>query len=118
MNIKPIKTEQDYEAALEEIERLFDAVPGTPRGDKLDILTTLVERYEEIKHPIDFPDPIDAINYVLESKGLTRRDLEACIGGRGRISEVLNRKRSLTLPMIRKLYEKFKIPARVLIRAS
>ncbi len=118
MNIKPIKTEQDYQGALAEIDKIFDAKIDTAKGDKLDVLVTLVEAYEEKNHQIDFPDPIDAIKYVMESKGLTRKDLEACIGTRARISEVLNRKRSLTLPMIRKLYEKFKIPARVLIRTN
>ena len=117
MNIKPIKTEMDYQASLAEIEKYFDAKPDTPKGDKLDVLVTLVEAYEEKHHAIDLPDPIDAIKYVMESKGLTRKDLELCIGSRARISEILSRKRKLTLPMIRKLYKQFHIPARVLIRA-
>lgn len=116
MNIKPIKTETDYQEALAEIDKLFDAKPNTTKGDKLDVLVTLIEAYEEKHHAIELPDPVDAIKYVMESKGLTRKDLEACIGTRARISEILSRKRNLTLPMIRKLYDKFKIPARVLIQ--
>lgn len=116
MNIRPIKTESDYEDALTEIDNLFDAKLNSLKGDKLDVLVTLVQAYEDKHHFIDSPDPIDAILYVMESKGVTRKDLESCIGSRARISEILNKKRKLTLPMIRKLNEKFKIPARILIR--
>lgn len=117
MKIKPIKTKKDYQESLTEVEKLFDAKPDTEKGDKLEILVTLVNAYEEKHHAIDLPDPIDAIKYVMESKGLTRKYLGICIGGsRGIISEILNKKRKLTLSMIRKLHEKFKIPARVLIR--
>ena len=118
MNIKPIKTKKDYKEALKEIEVLFDAKPNTPKGDRLDILTALVESYEERHFPIDFPDPIDALNYWIESRGLERKDLEPYMGSRGRISEVFNRKRGLSLNMIRELNEHLHIPAEVLIKKS
>jgi HTH-type transcriptional regulator/antitoxin HigA len=116
IELKPIYTEVDYEAALAEIEQLFEAVPGTPEGDKLEILTTLVEAYEEKHYPIPLPDPIEAIFYYLESRGLSRRDLEPYLGSRARVSEVLNRKRPLSLEMIRRLHTGLKIPAEVLIQ--
>ena len=116
MDIKPIKTEADYEAALAEIESLFDAEPGTAEADKLDVLATLVEAYEEKHYPISAPDPIEALNYFMESRGLTRRDLEPYVGSRARVSEVLNRKRPLTLRMIRGLHTGLNIPAEILIR--
>ena len=116
MDIRPIKTEADYHAALTEIEHLFDAQPDTPQGDRLDVLTTLVEVYEADQEPIAAPDPIEAIVYYLESRGLTRRDLEPYIGSRARVSEVLNRKRGLTLEMIRRLHTGLGIPAEVLIQ--
>jgi HTH-type transcriptional regulator/antitoxin HigA len=116
MNIRPIKTETDYRAALAEIETLFDAVPNTPEGDRLDVLTTLVEAYEAQHYEITPPDPVEAILYHLESRGLSRRDLEPYMGSRGRVSEVLNRKRPLTLEMIRKLHDSLGIPAEVLIQ--
>lgn len=116
MEIQPIKTEHDYATALEIVEALFDAAPNTPDGDRLEVLTTLIEAYEAQQYPIDLPDPIAAIEYHLESRGLTRRDLEPYLGGRGRVSEVLNRKRPLSLDMIRKLHEGFGIPAEVLIQ--
>ena len=116
MEIRPIKTEADYEAALEEIERLFDAASDTPEGDRLEVLTTLVEAYEEKHYAIPLPDPIEAIEYYMESRGLTRRDLESYIGSRGRVSEILNRKRSLSIEMIRRLYAGLGIPAEVLIQ--
>jgi HTH-type transcriptional regulator/antitoxin HigA len=116
MEIRPIKTEANYLVALTEIERLFAAEPDTPDGDQLDLLTTLVEAYEAHAHPIDAPDPIEAIEYYLESRGLTRRDLEPYLGSRARISEVLNRKRPLTLQMIRRLHTGLGIPADVLIQ--
>jgi HTH-type transcriptional regulator/antitoxin HigA len=114
--IKPIRTEADYEAALAEIEQLFEAVPHTPEGDRLEVLTMLVEAYEEKHHPIPLPDPIEAIFYYLESRGLSRRDLEPYLGSRARVSEVLNRKRPLSLEMIRRLNNGLKIPAEVLIQ--
>ena len=116
MDIRPIKTETDYRAALAEIETLFDAVPNTPEGDRLDVLTTLVEAYEAQHYEITPPDPVEAILYHLESRGLSRRDLEPYMGSRGRVSEVLNRKRPLTLEMIRKLHDSLGIPAEVLIQ--
>ncbi len=116
MKIKPIKTEADYYEALKEIERIFDAAPGTQEGDRLDILTTLVEAYEEKHFRILLPDPIEAILYYIESRGLTRRDLERYIGSRARVSEVLNKKRPLTMEMIRNLHKGLGIPAEVLIQ--
>lgn len=116
MDIKPIKSEADYSAALREIERLMDAALNTPDGDMLDILVTLVEAYEAKHYPIDPPDPIEAIKFRMDQDGLTRKDLEVVIGGRGRVSEVLNGQRKLTLPMIRRLHAALGIPAEVLIR--
>ena len=115
MEIRPIKTDADYEAALAEIERLFDASPGTPEGDRLELLTTLVEAYEDKHYDIPAPDPVEAILYHMESRGLTRKDLEPHVGSRARVSEILNRKRPLTLNMIRKLYTGLGISADVLI---
>lgn len=114
--IRPIKTETDYRAALAEIESLFDAEPNTQEWDRLEILTTLVYAYEQQHYPIEAPDPIEAILYHLESRGLSRRDLEPAIGSRARVAEVLNRKRALTLKMIRRLHEQLGIPAEVLIQ--
>ena len=115
MKIRPIKTEKDYEDALAEIERIFDASPGTPEGDRLDILVTLVEAYEDQHYSIPEPNPIEALKYYMESRGLSRKDLEPYIGSRARVSEVLNRKRPLTLKMIQKLNIDLGIPAEVLI---
>src|SRR5439155_14037017 len=100
--IKPIKTEADYDAALAEIATLMDAEPGTPEGDRLDVLVTLVEAYEAKHWRIDPPDPIAAIKLRMEQRGLTRHDLEKILGSKSRVSEVLNRKRPLTLEMIRR----------------
>lgn len=116
MDIKPIKSEKDYEAALKEIERLFDAQPDTYEGDRLEILTTLVEAYEQKHFSIPAPDPVEAIKYFMESRGLTRHDLEPLLGSRARVSEVLNRKRCLTLNMVRKLHSALGIPAESLIQ--
>ena len=116
MHVKPIRTEDDYEAALKEIERLFDAKPGTPEADRLEVLTTLTEVYEEKHYPIPLPDPVEAILYHLESRGLSRRDLEPFIGSRARVSEVLNRKRPLSMEMIRNLHNGLGISAEVLIQ--
>ncbi|MCP3961784.1 MAG: helix-turn-helix domain-containing protein [bacterium] len=118
MNIKPIKTEADHEAALAEIDSLWQAPSGSPESDRLEILATLVEAYEEKNHPIEPPDPVDAIIFRMDQLGMSRRDLEAYIGPKGRVSEILNRARSLTLPMIRRLHEGLGIPADVLIRES
>jgi|SRR5208337_242527 len=116
MEIKPIKTEADYRAAMEEVERLFDAAPNTPEGDRLEVLITLIEAYEEKNYVIPLPDPVEAVLYYIESRGLSRRDLEQFIGSRARVSEVLNRKRPLTIGMIRKLHAGLGIPAEVLIQ--
>jgi HTH-type transcriptional regulator/antitoxin HigA len=116
MEIKPIRTKRDYLAALKEIERLFDARSGTADGDRLEVLTMLVTAYEEKHHSVPLPNPIDAIRYYMESRGLTRRDLEKFIGSRARVSEVLNRKRALTMDMIRNLHKGLGIPAEVLIQ--
>jgi HTH-type transcriptional regulator/antitoxin HigA len=116
MDIRLIKTEADYQTALEEIERLFDAAPDTPEGDRLEVLTTLVEAYEDKHYPIPLPDPIEAIKYYMESRGLSRRDLEPYIGNRGRVSEILNRKRPLSMEMIRRLHAGLGISAEVLIQ--
>ena len=115
MDIKPIRTEENYQAALIEIERLWGAELGTPESDRLEVLATLVEAYEDQHYEILPPDPIDALEYYMESHGLNRRQLEPYIGSSGRVSEVLNRKRPLTLRMIRKLHSGLGIPAEVLI---
>lgn len=114
--IRPINTEADYRAALALADALFDAEPGTPDGDHLEILVTLIEAYEDRHAPIDAPDPIDAIRVRMAEKNLRPRDLESMIGSRGRVSEVLARKRPLTLPMIRRLSKGLDIPAEVLIQ--
>ena len=116
MNLRPIKTEDDYKAALTEIERLFEALPETADGDRLDILTMLVESYEEQHHAIPPPDPVAALEYYLESRGLTRRDLEPYLGSRARVAEVLNRRRALTIEMIRRLHQGLGISADILIQ--
>ncbi|MBD2440712.1 type II toxin-antitoxin system HigA family antitoxin [Nostoc sp. FACHB-110] len=112
----PIRNEADYRAALDEIERLFDAQPNTPECDLLEILTTLVEAYEQRHYPIEAPDPIEAILYYLESRGLSGQDLESIIGGQREVEEVLSRQKPLTLEMIRCLYSSLGIPAEVLIK--
>ncbi|HTW94311.1 MAG TPA: transcriptional regulator [Tepidisphaeraceae bacterium] len=116
MEIKPIKTERDYRRVLKEIGTLMDAAPNTPEGDRLDVLATLAAAWEDIHHPIEAPDPIEAIQFAMEQRGLTRRDLEPFIGSRARVAEVLNHRRSLTLSMIRRLHQGLGIPAEVLIR--
>ena len=116
MNIRPIKTEADYQSALKEIEKLFGVEPGSSEGDRLDVLLTLVEAYEDEHYAIPAPDPIEAINYFMESRGMTRADLEPFIGSRARVSEILNRKRPLTLSMIQRLHSKLGIPAEVLVK--
>jgi len=116
MDIRPIKTQIDYDAALAEVERLWGATPDTPEGDKLEVLFTLVEAYENEHYPILPPDPISAIEYFMESRGISRRELEPYIGGSGRVSEVLSRKRKLTLGMIRRIQKGVGISAEVLIQ--
>ncbi len=116
MDIKPIKTDTDYRAALKEVEVLMMAEPNTPEGEKLDILVTLIEAYERKHFPLDLPDPVEAIKFEMEQKGLTVKDLEPMIGKSNRVYEVLNRKRSLTLKMIWKLNQELGIPAESLIK--
>jgi HTH-type transcriptional regulator/antitoxin HigA len=116
MDIRPIKTEADYQAALKEVERLFDAAPNTSEGDRLEVLTTLVEAYEEQKYHIPSPDPVEAILYHLESRGLSRDDLEEYLGSREGVDEVLSRKRALSIDMIRSLRSGLGISADVLIQ--
>lgn len=116
VEVSPIRSEADYEAAVAEIERLWGAKAGTQEGDRLDILATLVDAYESEHHPIDPPDPIEAIKFRMEQQGLTRRDLEAILGTRARVAEVLNRKRDLSIGMIRRLHDRLGISAEVLIR--
>jgi HTH-type transcriptional regulator / antitoxin HigA len=118
IELKPIRSEADYEAALAEVERLWGAKSGTPDGDRLDVLATLVDAYEAEHHPMDPPDPIEAIKFRMEQQGLTRRDLEPIIGTRTRVAEVLNRKRGMSIDMIRRLHESLGISADVLIRPS
>jgi HTH-type transcriptional regulator/antitoxin HigA len=115
MDIHPIRNQRDHARALREIERLWGAPARTPAADKLEVLVTLVDAYESRHHPIDPPDPIDAIRFRLEQMGLTRRDLADMIGSRARISEVLNRRRPLTLAMIARLRDKLGISADSLI---
>lgn len=118
IEIKPIRSEADYEQALAEVERLWGAGSGTPKGDRLDILATLIDAYESEHHPIDPPDPIEAIKFRMEQQGLTRKDLEGLLGTRTRVAEVLNRRRGLSINMIRRLHDALGIPAEVLIRPS
>jgi len=116
--VKPIRSRQDYEAALKEVDRLWGAEAGTRAGDRLDVLATLIDAYEAEHYPLDPPDPIEAIKFRMEQQGLTRRDLEELIGTRTRIAEVLNRKRGLSIGMIRRLHARLGISAEVLIRPS
>ncbi len=116
--LRPIRSEADYEAALEEAERLWGAKSGTPEGDRLDVLATLIEAYEAKHYPMDPPDPVEAIRFRMEQMGLTRKDLEPMIGPRNRVADVLNRKRGLSIDMIRQLHEHLGISAEVLIRPS
>jgi HTH-type transcriptional regulator / antitoxin HigA len=116
MEIAPIKTERDYRLALEEVEALMTAERDTPEGDRLDVLVTLVEAWEARHYPLDLPDPVEAIKYHMEQKGLSPKDLAPFIGTRNRVYEVLNRKRPLTLKMIRQLHKGLGIPAESLIR--
>lgn len=116
MDIKPIRTDADYEAAVLEIEKLWEAPPGSPEADKLDILGTLVVAYQEKHHPIALPDPVTAIRFRMEQQGLKRKDLEPYLGGRSHVSEVLSGERSLSLSMIRKLNKGLGIPLEVLVQ--
>ena len=115
--VRPVRTEADYEAARNEIGRLMTARAGTPEGDRLDVLSTLIEAYETEHHAIDAPDPIALVEFAMEQRGADRAELEPMIGGRGRVSEVLSRKRALSLSMIRKLNTEWALPADVLVRS-
>ncbi len=115
--MKIIKTESEYKKALTKLEKLFNAKPNTPKGDELELLSLLIEKYEQEKYPIDMPDPIEAIKFRMEQMGYTQNDLAKIIGLKSRASEILNRKRPLTLEMIRNLHEKMNIPTQVLIQA-
>src|SRR5215467_5466953 len=116
MNIAPIKTRRDYNRALKEVEGLMDAKRNTLRGDRLDVLVTLIEAWEARHFPLDLPDAVEAIKYHMEQQGLAPRDLVPLIGSRNRVYEVLARKRPLTLAMVRRLHEKLGIPAESLIK--
>jgi HTH-type transcriptional regulator / antitoxin HigA len=116
--MKPIRTEADYEAALEEVAALWGAASDTPAGDRLDVLATLIDVYEAKHHAMDPPDPVEAIKFRMEQQGMTRKDLEDIIGTRTRIAEVLNRKRSLSIGMIRRLHDQLGISAEILIQPS
>ncbi len=116
MQLKPIKTDADHELALKEIERLWGAAEGTADGDRLEILVTLAEAYEQAHFPMDMPDPIEAIKFRLEQQGVDKKALIGIIGNRTRVYEVLRRDRALSLTMIQKLNRQLKIPAEVLIR--
>lgn len=119
MDIRPIRTPADYEAALKETSKYFDnePAPGTPDGDRFEILLTLIQAWEARHFPIDLPDPVDAIKFRMEQSGLAVKDLEAIIGKPNRVYEILNRKRPLTLAMIRRLHRELGIPAQVLVAA-
>ena len=115
MDIRPIRTDSDHQLALARIAELMSAEAGTPEGDALDILATLVEAYEQKHFPIETADPVEAINFRMEQLGLVRKDLEPFLGSRHRVSEVLNRRRGLSLAMIRRLHKGLRIPLEVLI---
>ncbi len=117
MEIKPIKTEKDYEKALKRLDVIFDARPGSKEGDEAEILSILIEKYENEHYPIVAPDPIEAIKFRMEQMGYKQKDLAEIIGYKGRVSEILNRKRKLSLEMIRKLHEKMNIPLESLVQA-
>ena len=114
--IKPIKTKKDYAAALQRLEKIFDAKPGSVEGDELEVLGILIDKYEQEKYPVDYPDPIEAIKFRMEQMGYTQSDLARVVGLKSRASEILNKKRKLTLEMIRQLHQALGIPTDVLIQ--
>lgn len=116
MTIKPIKTKKDYQAALNRLEVIFDAKPGTTEGDELEVLGILIEKYEEEQYPIAYPDPIEAIKFRMEQMGYNQSDLAKVVGLKSRASEILSKKRKLTLEMIRQLHQTLHIPTDVLIQ--
>ncbi len=117
MNIKPIRTKKDYEQALARLEVIFDSKRGTDEGDELEILGMLIENYENENFPVGFPDPVEAIKFRMEQLGYNQTDLANVVGLKSRASEILNRKRKLSLEMIRQLHDKLNIPTEVLIQA-
>lgn len=117
MNIKPIKSKKDYQEAMLRLEKVFDAKKGSPKGDELEVLSILIEKYEDDHFPIDFPDPVEAIKFRMEQSGLTQTDLANVVGQKSRASEILNRKRKLSLDMIRQLHKEWRIPTQVLVQA-
>lgn len=116
MEINPIKTEQDYDLALERVNLIFDAQPETQEFDELDILVTLIEKYEAIHYPIPAPEPIEAIRFMMEQNAMNDHDLGVLLNSRSRVSELFNKKRALTITQIRILHDKLKIPAEILIK--
>ena len=117
MTIKPIKTKKDYQAAMRRLDSIFDAQPGTAEGDELEVLGILIEKYEQEHYPIGYPDPIEAIKFRMEQMGYSQSDLAKVVGLKSRASEILNRKRKLTLDMIRQLHHALGIPTEVLIQS-
>lgn len=116
MKIAPIRNNKDYEKALKRLEQIFDAKKGTEKGDELEILSILIDKYENEQFPIDLPDPIEAIKFRMEQMGMKPKDLAMVMGYKSRVSEILNRKRKLSLNMIRKLNETLLIPTEVLVQ--
>lgn len=116
MNIKLIKTEEDYQLALQRLEEVFDAAPDTKEGDELEVLSFLIDSYEKDLFPVEAPDPIEAVKFRMEQLGIKQKDLAEALGFKSRVSEILNRKRKLTLEMIRNLHNKLNIPTSVLIQ--
>lgn len=116
MNIKPIRTVKDYNKALERLEVIFDAKPNTAKGDELEILSLLIDKYEKDHFPIQAPDPIEAVKFRMEQLGMKQKDLAKTIGFKSRVSEILNKKRKLSLSMIRKLHQHLNIPTNILIK--
>ena len=117
MKLKLIKTKKDYQQALDRVEMIFDAKKGTPEGDELEVLVILIEQYEDERFPIDLPDPIEAIKFRMDQLGYTQTDLAKVVGLKSRASEILSKKRKLSLDMIRQLHDKLNIPTDVLIQA-
>ena len=117
MAIKPIKTKKDYQAAMNRLEVIFDARPGTPEGDELEVLGLLIDKYEQEYYPIGYPDPIEAIKFRMEQLGYSQSDLAKVVGLKSRASEILSKKRKLTLEMIRQLHQALGIPTDVLIQS-
>ncbi|WP_132053417.1 helix-turn-helix domain-containing protein [Pseudocnuella soli] len=117
MTIKPIKTKKDYQAAISRLEAIFDAQPGTPEGDELEVLGILIDKHEQEHYSIAYPDPIEAIKFRMEQLGYTQSDLAKVVGLKSRASEILNKKRKLTLEMIRQIHQTLGIPTNVLIQS-